>query len=259
MNKALTHKRFIEKLARDAGSLLKRRMGKIEKVSFKDKVNLVTDVDKRCEDIILQRVKSSYPNHCIISEESGKSGMSGSEYLWLIDPLDGTTNYAHGFNFFCVSIALMKAGKIIAGAVCDPLRNELFSAAKGSGAFLNGNRIEVSGVRRLDKALLSTGFPYRFGKAMRRNIENFSRFMMKAQAVRRPGSAALDLCYVASGRFDGFWEAELNPWDTAAGALIVEEAGGRVSDFGSHPFNPFMKQILATNKKLHSQMAGIIK
>jgi myo-inositol-1(or 4)-monophosphatase len=259
MKKSVEYKKFIENLAKDAGTFLKKRIGKIKKVSYKGRMNLVTDVDKRCEDLILKKIKSVYPGHKILSEESGKGGADKSEWLWLIDPLDGTTNYVHGFNFFCVSIALMKNNTLLAGAVYDPMRNELFSAAKGAGAFLNRKRIKVSGVRMLDKALLSTGFPYRFGNSMKQNINNFIKFMEKSQAVRRPGSAALDLCYVASGRFDGFWELELHPWDTAAGVLVVKEAGGHVSNFKNELFNPFMNQIVATNRKLHRKILDVLK
>ena len=259
MKKTNEYKKFIEDLAKDAGAFLKKRVGKIKKVSYKGRMNLVTDVDKRCEDLILRKIKNAYPDHRILSEESGKGGANKSEWLWLIDPLDGTTNYVHGFNFFCVSIALMKNDVLFAGAIYDPIRNELFSAAKDAGAFLNHKRIKVSGVGRLDEALLSTGFPYKLGDSMKQNINNFIKFMMKSQAVRRPGSAALDLCYVASGRFDGFWEMELSPWDTAAGVLVVKEAGGHVSNFKNEPFSPFMKQIVATNKKLHKKMLDVLK
>lgn len=259
MRKLIEYKKFIENLAKYAGAFLKKRIGKIEKVSYKSRMNIVTDVDKRCEDLILNRIKNIYPGHKILSEECGKYGAVRSEYLWLIDPLDGTTNYVHGFNFFCVSIALMKKKTLLAGAVYDPMRDELFSAAKGMGAFLNHKRIKVSGISRLDKALLSTGFPYKFGSSMRQNINNFVKFMIRSQAVRRPGSAALDLCYVASGRFDGFWEMELNPWDTAAGVLIVKEAGGDASNFKNELFSPFMNQIVASNKKLHKTILEVLK
>ncbi len=255
----ISYKKFIENLAKDAGAFLKRRVGRIKKVSYKGRMNLVTDVDKRCDDLIVSRVKSAYPGHEILSEESGKGGADKSEWLWLIDPLDGTTNYVHGFNFFCVSIALMKNNTLLAGAVYDPMRDELFSAAKGTGAFLNHKRIEVSGIGRIDKALLSTGFPYGFGNSVKQNINNFVKLMKESQAVRRPGSAALDLCYVASGRFDGFWEMELHPWDTAAGVLVVKEAGGRVSNFKNELFNPFMNQIVATNRKLHKKILDVLR
>jgi len=255
----IPYKKFIEDLAKNAGAFLKKRVGRIGKVSYKGRMNLVTDVDKQCEDLILSRIKNAYPGHKILSEESGKGGANKSEWLWLIDPLDGTTNYVHGFNFFCVSIALMRNNTLFAGAVYDPMRDELFSAAKDAGAFLNHKRIEVSGIGRLDEALLSTGFPYKFGNSMKQNIDNFVKFMKRSQAVRRPGSAALDLCYVASGRFDGFWEMELNPWDTAAGVLVVKEAGGCVSNFNNELFDPFMNQIVATNNKLHKKMLNILK
>ena len=253
------YKSFAEKLAMQAGYLLNKRLGKIKKISYKGRMNLVTDVDTACERFILNRIKKKFPKHRIISEEAGDIGNKYSEFCWLIDPLDGTTNYAHAMPFFCVSIALLKHDKIVAGAVYDPVKDELFSASKGKGAFLNHKRISVSDIRQLDKGLLSTGFPYRFGKDMKRNIRNFTRFMLQAQAVRRPGSAALDLCYVAMGRFDGFWELGLMPWDTAAGALITQEAGGKITTFKGKPFNPFLKEIVASNSKIHNRMLRVVK
>ena len=251
-------KSFTDAIAREAGGLLRKYLNKSHRVSYKGRMNLVTDVDKRCEDLIIKKIRRSYPLHSILSEESGASGCSKSQYRWLIDPLDGTTNYVHRVPFFCVSIALAMNDELIAAAVYDPIRNELFSASRGNGSFLNNKRIRVSGIATINKALLSTGFPYKFGNSMKINIENFVMFMKRAQAVRRPGSAALDLCYVASSRFDGFWEMELKPWDTAAGVLIIKEAGGEVTDFKNRPFTPSMKQIVASNKRLHNQMLKVL-
>ncbi|MFH1868041.1 MAG: inositol monophosphatase family protein [Candidatus Omnitrophota bacterium] len=259
MHKADSCKKYAQEVAREAGALLLKHLGKVKKISYKGRMNLMTDVDKRCETLILKRIRKKFPHHAIISEEAGKRGQQGSEFCWLIDPLDGTTNYAHSFGFFCVSIALLKGEKTLAAAVYDPLRDEMFSALRGRGAYLNKKRISVSGVSRLDKSLLATGFPYRLGEQLRRNLENFKRFILRSQAVRRAGSAALDLCYVACARFDGFWELGLHPWDTAAGSLIVEEAGGRVSAFKGEPFNPFLQEIVATNSKLHKVMLKVLK
>jgi myo-inositol-1(or 4)-monophosphatase len=244
--------------AKKAGFLLKKNLNRKLTISYKGRKNLVTEMDKKSERLIIRYIKDRYPSHTILSEESGLSDNAHSVYKWIIDPLDGTTNYAHGFNFFAVSIALMKKNQIVAGVVYDPVRNELFSAAKACGAYLNNKRIKVSRIKTLTEALLSTGFPYKLGKAMNRNIGYFISFMMKAQAVRRPGSASLDLCYVAAGRFDGFWEMELHPWDTAAGLLIVQEAGGKVTNFKGERFDPFMKQIMAANPKVHRQMLCIL-
>jgi myo-inositol-1(or 4)-monophosphatase len=248
-----------EKCAVKAGLMLKKNAHKPHSISFKSRKNLLTEMDRKSEHVIIKMIKKSYPAHAVISEESGKSGNQGSDYRWVIDPLDGTTNYAHCFNFFSVSIGLMKNHEIITGVVYDPMRDELFSAGKGLGAYLNNKSIKVSNVKTIGAGLLSTGFPYRLGKAMKKNIAYFTSFVMRAQAIRRPGSAALDLCYVASGRFDGFWEMELNPWDTAAGALIVKEAGGTVTDFSGKSFSPFMKQIIASNSIIHKSMLRILR
>lgn len=241
-----------------AGGFLARNIGKVKKLSYKGRMNLVTDVDIRCDSLITKKIVSAFPSHRIISEESGARGHRDSKYCWLIDPLDGTTNYAHRFAFFAVSIALLRHGEAVVGVVYDPLRKELFFALKRKGAYLNHKRIRVSSIGELKRSLVSTGFPYRFGNAMRRNINNFARVMQKVQAVRRPGSAALDLCYVAAGRFEGFWELDLHPWDTAAGALIVEEAGGKVTNLKGERFNPFMREIIASDKKIHSKLMEIL-
>jgi len=259
MKKNIEFKNLAEAAAKAAGELLRKNLSKKRSISYKGRKNLVTEMDKKSEALIIGRVRDRYPEHSIFSEESGLFDKSRSPYKWIIDPLDGTTNYAHKFNFFAVSIALMKENKIIAGAVYDPIRKELYSAARGCGAHLNKKRIRVSRVNAIGESLLSTGFPYKLGKAMRKNMDYFVSFMMKAQAIRRPGSASLDLCYVAAGRFDGFWEMELHPWDTAAGVLIVEEAGGAVTDFKGTAFNPFMRQVVASNSKIHSQMLHVLR
>lgn len=245
-----------------AGKFVKSRIGKVAKISYKGRINLVTDIDKKSEALITKRLKSNFPEIPILAEEAvgrGRTELSSCGYKWVVDPLDGTTNFAHGFPFFCVSIALEKEGIPILGVVYDPVREELFYAQKDKGAFLNGRRIRVSKTSSLSKSLLATGFAYGFKKAGDSNIENFVNFMMVSQAVRRAGSAALDLCYVACGRFDGFWELDLYPWDTAAATLIVTEAGGRVSKFSGKRYSHYHKEILASNSKVHSQMIKVLR
>ena len=253
------YKLFAEDLSKEAGTILLNHLGKIKKISYKSKIDLVTDVDTKCERLILKRIKDVFSEHEIISEEAGTVGSNSSDYQWLIDPLDGTTNYAHSFGFFCVSIALLYKGEVIVGVVYDPLRDELFSASKDKGSYLNGKRISVSSIESLKRSLLATGFPYSLGKLLQRNMDNFKRFILKSQAVRRAGSAALDLCYVAAGRFDGFWELGLHPWDTAAGFIIVQEAGGKVTTFNNKQFNPFLKEIVATNRSLHNKIIKVLR
>jgi myo-inositol-1(or 4)-monophosphatase len=250
---------FSQRLALKAGSYLMSRFGNIRKIYYKGKINIVTDADIECERIILNEIKEYFPPHGFISEEAGCHMPRNSELTWLIDPLDGTTNFVHGFPFFAVSIALMRKEQILVGVVYDPVRKEIFSAVRNKGAFLNGKRIKTSTTKRLDHSLLATGFPYGIRKTVNRNIENFKRVIYISMAVRRAGSASLDLCYVAAARFDGFWELDLKPWDTAAGALIVEEAGGRTSSFSGKRYNPFIKEIVASNGHIHRAMLKVLK
>lgn len=252
------HKKYAIEAALKAGAFIKSRLGKSKIIGYKGEINLVTDVDKRSEVIIIKHLKAAFPHYCILAEEGGGS-TTGCDYRWIIDPLDGTTNFAHGFPFFCVSIALEKNCESILGVVYDPLRGELFCAEKGKGAFLNKKRIRVSGTKRLKKSLLATGFAYNFKNAKKTNIENFVSFISSSRAIRRAGSAALDLCYVACGRFDGFWELDLHPWDTAAGNLIVKEAGGKVSKLNGTPYGHYDKEILASNGKIHLSMIKTFK
>jgi myo-inositol-1(or 4)-monophosphatase len=219
--------------------------------------NLVTEVDRRSEAAIVEVISAAFPEHRILAEEGGEASRAGSPYRWYVDPLDGTTNFAHGFPMFCVSIGLEADGQMILGVVYDPLRRELFEAEAGQGAFLNGERIHVSKVADLQKALLVTGFPYDHA-GRQENLPYFSRFALESQGVRRTGSAAIDLCYVAAGRIDGFWELDLRPWDVAAGSLMVAEAGGKVTDFLGHPFSVHGSQTLATNSLIHEAMASVI-
>ncbi|MFI5322406.1 MAG: inositol monophosphatase family protein [Thermodesulfobacteriota bacterium] len=246
-----------EKAAREAGELLREKSGKVKEITYKAKNSLVTEVDKQAEEIIVDCIKRNFPSHDIFAEESGRRS-SDSEYVWIIDPLDGTTNFAHGYPFFSVSIALEVEGTVKAGLVYDPIKDELFSAEFGGGAFLNGESVHVTDTVKLDEAHLVTGFVYDDISMVEENLKHFADFIRRARSVRRDGSAALDLCYLACGRFDGFWELGLNPWDTAAGVLIVEEAGGRVTKFTGEDYSIYVKEILASNDGLHEEMMKVL-
>ena len=255
---------FAIQAARDAGSLLAERVGRVQ-ISNKGDIDLVTESDLAAEKLIIDRIKSHYPRHAILAEESGASdGVDTAraagvqaDWKWIIDPLDGTTNYAHGYPCFCVSIAAEHKGKLELGVIYDPMRDEMFSAERGRGAALNGRTIHVSQINDLNRAMLCTGFPYDV-RERSQFARNFSKFIMTAQAVRRDGTAALDLAYVACGRFDGFWEEGLRPWDVAAGVLMIEEAGGRVSTYTGAPFNINKPPILASNGSLHEEMMAVL-
>lgn len=243
--------------AKKAGALLKDNLGRAIKIEFKGEVNIVTEMDRRSEALIMDAIKKAFPDHGILTEESAEQ-RSSTGYRWIIDPLDGTTNYSHGFPFFCVSIAFEENGVVKLGAVYDPMLDELFLAEDGKGATVNGKPIRVSKIEKLDKSLLATGFPYDLRYSKDNNLDYFTDFTLKAQAIRRAGSAALDLCYVACGRFDGFWEMKLYPWDTAAASLIVKEAGGALSDFKGGPFSIYEKQCLASNGLIHREMLDVL-
>jgi myo-inositol-1(or 4)-monophosphatase len=245
--------------AREAGELLRSNMGRRIDISYKGPIDLVTEVDMASERLIRELITTYYPRHTVIGEEMGAGGSVGdSEYRWIVDPLDGTTNYAHGYPCFCVSIGLQHAGEPLLGVVYDPTRDELFAAERGAGATLNGRPVRASGVESLKKALLCTGFPYDYTNRYFTNLDHFRNFSLAAQAVRRDGSAALDLCYVACGRFDGFWEAGLNPWDSAAAALVIAEAGGRVTSLDGCPFDPFRAECVASNGLIHDEMLAVL-
>jgi myo-inositol-1(or 4)-monophosphatase len=246
-------KEFAISIARDAGLFLKDRFNANHTIDYKGEINIVTEADMMSEEILKARIKEQFPAHDILSEETARVQM-GSEFEWIIDPLDGTTNYAHGYPVFSVSIALKKEGAIILGVIYNPMLDELFFAEKGSGAFLNEEKLSVSDTEDLSKSLLATGFPYDIRENPDNNINYFTEMAMKARAIRRAGSAALDMAYIAAGRFDGFWELKLHPWDTAAGWLIVEEAGGKVSDISGKDYCLESPSILATNGKIHGTM-----
>lgn len=246
-------------VAKEAGKFLKINLGKVKNIeSKKEEINLVTEIDKGSERKIIEFIKSKFPHHGILAEESGEESLI-SDYKWIIDPLDGTTNYTHSFPVFCVSIALEYKGEVILGVIYDPNFDEIFWAEKGKGAFLNGRKISVSKTDKLIKSMLATGFPYNVREDPDNCIEHFVNFLMEAQAIRRLGSAALDLAYVACGRLDGFWEVNLNPWDVAAGKIIIEEAGGTVTDFYGNKFNIYTKGVVASNGLIHQQMLEVIK
>jgi myo-inositol-1(or 4)-monophosphatase len=246
-------------IAREAGALLMHYFQKHIKIEYKGDADLVTAADRASEALIRERIQQQFPGHDVLGEEQGLNDQ-GSDYRWYVDPLDGTTNFAHGYPVFCVSMALehrdserresQKQGQRIAGVVYDPTRDELFSAEQGQGAHLNGAPMQVSQTAHLKESLLATGFPSQ-KRHKNPNIYFYHQITLRTHGVRRAGSAALDLCNVASGRFDGFWEFNLNPWDTAAGALIVEEAGGKVSRFDGSPFEIDSRETLASNKLLH--------
>jgi len=254
------HLDFAIELARSAGEVLKHYMGREKQVELKGRANLVTAADKEAEALIISRIRQRYPEHAILAEESGALDSSEpGEGKWIIDPLDGTTNFAHQYPFFCVSIAFERAGQIVCGAVYDPWRDELFSGARGVGSHVNGQRMRVSEAQTLRSALVMTGFPYGFREKIRTVMSQFEAFLVESQAVRRGGSAALDLCYTALGRVDGFWEMDLYPWDTAAGLVIVEEAGGLLTDFSGQPYSVYGKQLLASNRLIHDEMLNVLR
>ncbi len=240
-----------------AGNMIKSRVGKKQIIRYKGAINIVTDTDIKAEKLIIKILKKEFPQYSFLAEESQCRDILADR--WIIDPLDGTTNFAHGFPFFCVSIALEKSQEIKLGVVYDPMRQELFTAIKGKGAYLNKKKIRVSKVNKLSRSFLATGFSYDFKNKKDNNIDNFSKFLMASMAVRRAGSAALDLCYVACGRFDGFWEMDLNPWDTAAASLIIQEAGGKISQFDGSLFSNYKKNMLSSNALIHGQMVKILK
>jgi len=250
---------FAKKLAYDAGKIALAAQKKGISVSTKSSaIDLVTNIDKTCEEFIIKTIRAHFPDHSILSEESGLSEKEG-EYKWIIDPVDGTTNLAHGLPLFAISIAIVHKGKPIIGVVEIPGLNETFWAQEGRGAHIGMKPIHVSKVGDLQTSLLATGFPYAREGRYQKNIELFDAFYRASQGVRRFGCAALDLCFVAAGRFDGFWEYGLQPWDVAAGKIILEEAGGVVTNMDGSTFNPKLQNILATNGLIHSDMLHIIK
>jgi myo-inositol-1(or 4)-monophosphatase len=245
--------------ARLAGGLIREHWQQVKQVHYKSPIDLVTATDRQAEEKIVDLLLKNFPDHSILAEEETAIVAPGSAYRWIIDPLDGTTNFAHSYPQFAVSIALEQEGEVVLGVVYDPMREEGFSAVKGEGALLNSEPISVSKVSELDKALLATGFPYDHRENVDFYLDFFRAFMKRSQGIRRAGAAALDLCYLACGRLDGFWELKLHPWDTAAGSLIVREAGGTVTDFSGNPFSLSGKETLASNGLIHAEMLGALK
>ena len=240
------------------GKILLEKFGRKINISKKGEIDLVTEADLASEKFIIEKIKSYYPKHSILAEESGEAVLIGdSKWKWIIDPLDGTTNYAHGYPCFCVTLAVEFDDKIVIGVTYDPTRDELFVAEKGKGATLNNKKISVSETEKLGEALLVTGFPYDISQR-----ENFTRhftdMLLSSRAVRRDGSAAIDLAYVACGRFDGFWEEGLNPWDVAAGVLLIKEAGGQVSYFDGTEYSIYSPPICSSNGLIHSEMLNVL-
>ncbi|MBN2572210.1 MAG: inositol monophosphatase [Ignavibacteriales bacterium] len=245
-------------ISRIAGEIIRNGFRKNISIEFKTNAsNLVTNIDKKSEETIINFIKKNYPNHSVLAEESGEQ-MSDSEYCWVIDPLDGTTNFAHGLPIFSVSIGVQKNNETICGVVYDVMRDVAYSAELNSGAFANGKKIKVNDNSVLRESVLVTGFPYNVAENPYNAMEKFNAFLKVSRAIRRLGSAAIDFCYLAEGVFDGFWEVHLNPWDICAGKLIVEEAGGLVTDFENNKINIFSKQILTTNGKVHNDMIEIL-
>jgi myo-inositol-1(or 4)-monophosphatase len=249
---------FARATAAGAGKILKESYGRRQTIHFKGEINLVTDVDRASEAYIKGRIREVFPDHGIMAEESPEE-KSPSPYRWIVDPLDGTTNYAHGYPFFCVSVGVEHEGIPVAGAVYDPMLDEMFTATAGGGAFRNGEPIVVSDIDDLRRGLLSTGFAYDVKTATDTNFDYFQAFVMTGQAIRRDGAAALDLCYLACGRFDGFWEMKLKPWDTIAGLLILTEAGGKATRMDGSTYDIHQPDILATNGKIHDRMLEVIR
>lgn len=260
MNERMAILEFARELALEAGEiLLKGFRSPGLAVSYKGVSNPVTNVDRESEDFLYGRIRDRYPGHGIVAEEGHRVEERG-DYLWYVDPLDGTTNFAHGVAHFSVSIGVFSKSenRVVAGVVYDPCRGELFSAFAGGGAFLDGEGIRVSASADLSRSLVATGFPYDKNVSKDNNLAQFSRILPRVQCVRRFGSAALDLCYVAAGRFDAYWEMKVSPWDIAAGCLIAEEAGGVVTKFDGTPYDIVVPEVLAASSKLHTLLLGLL-
>lgn len=243
--------------ARQAGEVLRSFHGNLKRIRKKGDIDLVTEADIASEQVVVETIRSVFPDHSVLAEEGGES-RGDERFQWIVDPLDGTTNFSHGLDLFAVSIAFYVDNTPRMGVVFNPASGEFFEAVAGRGAQLNGRPIRVSDQSSVKESLLVTGFPYNFKEKLPQLMGRFAECLSASQGVRRLGSAAVDLCFVACGRFEGFWEQDLNPWDTAAGLLILLEAGGRVTDFSGRPFSIEMKEILATNGRIHDAMLALV-
>jgi len=260
VNEVARVRALAERLAREAGAIQRERYETELIVRTKSaSIDLVTEVDHACEELIVTALRRERPQDAILAEEGSGDDRPGAEWRWVIDPLDGTMNYAHGYPRFCVSIGVQRGSLPCVGVVYDPLLDELFAATRGAGATVNGRTLRVSEERELGRALLATGFAYDVHRSREDNLDHFATFVKQVRGLRRDGSAALDLCYVAAGRFDGFWELKLHPWDVAAGNLIVDEAGGRTSDLAGRPPSGDGRETLASNGHLHDAMVALLR
>jgi len=242
-------------IAREAGAILREGFDRPKKITYKGEVDLVTESDRRSEELVVTRLNKHFPDHGIVAEEGARTA-ARTKYCWHVDPLDGTTNFAHGYPCFAVSIGLVEEGEPIVGVVFNPVANELFTAVRGEGTFLNENRIHVSPVEKLAHSLVATGFPTHLRKKSS-NMEYYWQFTLRTHGVRRDGSAALDLCSVACGRFDAYWEFGLSSWDTAAGVLLVKEAGGMVTDLAGQPYRLGGPSLIASNGHIHAELREV--
>jgi myo-inositol-1(or 4)-monophosphatase len=249
----------VEEVIREAGAVVRDRFGETHRITHKGEVDLVTEVDTEVEGLILGRLREAYPDYRALSEEEGGASWFVEDPLWVVDPVDGTNNFAHHYPWVAISIALVQEGKTLIGAAYDPLRDELFAATRGGGATLNGEGIRVSAIPKLAEALLATGFPYERRVMEENNTRRLDHFLRRSVGVRRAGSATLDMAYVACGRLDGYWELGVKPWDIAATILILEEAGGRVSDYGGGPLDFEDLRVVASNGLIHDAMLRVIR
>ncbi len=256
----MTPKQLAISLATQAGAVLRKNIGYYgtDKAENKRPFDYVTEIDRACEQLIINSILDHFPDHEILSEESGRN-TNKNEHCWIIDPLDGTTNFIHGYPHSAVSIALLQDGQIVLGVVYDPFRDEMFYAERGQGAYLNNNRIRVSPLNQISHCLIATGFPFRHKELLDQYWKVLSAIFMAVSGIRRTGSAALDLAYVACGRFDGFWELRLSPWDVAAGALLIEEAGGKISDFEGQANHVWVGDVVASNGMIHEFILTQVK